>query len=155
MSHSTSIEAPDASAIFEAYYDRNHRYVLSVIRDPAEADDLTQETFLRAYHRYDTLYDAGALSTWLCRIATHICLDRLRQRARRAPLESDADPDDVCRALNCAVEMQIVFERLRTKRRSEGRPEPGLGIGLHTGEAGVGEITYGSSLDKASQACYN
>jgi RNA polymerase sigma-70 factor (ECF subfamily) len=95
MPQTITMEASDASALFETYYDRIYRYVLSLIRDPAEADDLTQETFLRAYRRHDTLHDAGALTTWLYRIATHVCLDRLRQRARRAPLESEAGPGDV------------------------------------------------------------
>ncbi len=95
MQPTLSTNLPDSSAIFETYYDRIYRYTLSMIHDATEADDLTQETFLRAYRELDSLRDAGALVAWLYRIATHVCLDRLRQRARRAPQESKADLDEV------------------------------------------------------------
>ncbi len=74
------------------HYDRLYRYVLSLIHDTAEAEDLTQDTFLRAYQRQDSLRDSQAMLAWVYRIATHVCLDRLRQRTRRDPLESDTDP---------------------------------------------------------------
>lgn len=88
-------EAPEAPAVFEEYYDRLYRYILGLVRDPVEAEDLTQETFLRAFRQRDSLRDAGALAAWLYRIATHVSLDRLRQRTRRAPRESDADLTEV------------------------------------------------------------
>jgi RNA polymerase sigma-70 factor (ECF subfamily) len=88
-------EAPDAPAVFEEYYDRLYRYILGLVRDPVEAEDLTQETFLRAFRQRDSLREAGALAAWLYRIATHVSLDRLRQRTRRAPRESDADLTEV------------------------------------------------------------
>lgn len=88
-------EGPNPPAVFEEYYDRLYRYILSLVRDPAEAEDLTQETFLRAFRQRDSLRDTGALAAWLYRIATHVCLDRLRQRTRRAPRESDADLTEV------------------------------------------------------------
>ncbi len=83
------------SMAFEEYHGRIHRYVQSMIHDSAEADDLTQETFLRAYRQRDSLRDANAVAAWLYKIATNVCLDRLRQSARRASLESDLDLDAV------------------------------------------------------------
>jgi RNA polymerase sigma-70 factor (ECF subfamily) len=84
-----------SASVFEEYYERIYRYVLGMVRDPAQAEDLTQETFLRAFRQRDSLRDAGALTAWLYRIATHVSLDRLRQRTRRAPRESDADLTEV------------------------------------------------------------
>jgi RNA polymerase sigma-70 factor, ECF subfamily len=95
MSETTSVEGLEVQALFADHYDRIRRYILSMVRDPAEADDLTQDAFLRAYSRYSSLRDAGALTTWLYRIATHVCLDRLRQRTRRRPMESGEDPNAV------------------------------------------------------------
>ncbi len=106
-----TLEASDAPEIFKDYHDRIHRYVLSLVRDPAEADDLTQETFLRAYRRRDSLRDAQALMAWLYRIATHACLDRLRQRARRAPLESKADLDEIALAEPDTPSLQQMVEQ--------------------------------------------
>jgi RNA polymerase sigma-70 factor (ECF subfamily) len=76
-----------------------------------EAEDLTQETFLRAVHRRDTLRDEGAQTAWLYRIATHVCLDRLRQYARRGPLESDTDLDQVDVPEPDTPSLQKVIER--------------------------------------------
>lgn len=89
------LEVKNVSVIFEGDYQRIFRYIMSMIRDTAEAEDLTQETFLRAYRRRDSLRDEGAQTTWLYRIATHVCLDRLRQYARRAPKESEIDLDEM------------------------------------------------------------
>ena len=58
------------------------RYIRKMVRDGADTEDLTQETFIRAFRQRDTLRDDAALLSWLYQIATHVCVDRLRQRAR-------------------------------------------------------------------------
>lgn len=60
-----------------------HRYVGSLIRDASEAEDITQETFIRAYRRLSSLRDLKSLSSWLYRIATNLCYDRFRQSKSR------------------------------------------------------------------------
>jgi RNA polymerase sigma-70 factor, ECF subfamily len=49
-----------------------------------EAEDVVQETFLRAWRSYGTFEGRSSLRTWLCRIATNACLNTLEQRGRRA-----------------------------------------------------------------------
>ncbi len=83
-------DANDAGAIFQDYHDRIRRYLLGMVQDSAEAEDLTQETFLRAYARRESLRDPNAVRGWLYRIATHVAFDRLRQRVPQVPLD-DAD----------------------------------------------------------------
>ena len=83
---------PQWNAIDEAY-PRILRYVRGLVRDPSEAEDLTQETFLRAYRARDQVRDPRAYLSWLYRIATHACFDRLRQRTRR-PDTSDLGLED-------------------------------------------------------------
>jgi len=79
----------EAGALFSTYHDRIHRYVLSLVHNPCEAEDVTQDTFLRAYARRDSLRDPNAVRGWLYRIATRVCLDRLRQRAAPVSLEGE------------------------------------------------------------------
>jgi RNA polymerase sigma-70 factor (ECF subfamily) len=69
--------------LFSSYGGRIHAYVLGLVRDPVEADDLTQETFLRALRRLETLRDPARVSSWLYRIATNLVNDRYRARRRR------------------------------------------------------------------------
>ncbi|MEV6448181.1 RNA polymerase subunit sigma-70 [Amycolatopsis sp. NPDC051716] len=50
-----------------------------------DAQDLTQETFLRAWHKRESFQGHAALRTWLYRIATNACLDFLEKRNDRTP----------------------------------------------------------------------
>jgi RNA polymerase sigma-70 factor, ECF subfamily len=101
----------NATILFKGDYQRIFRYIMSMVRDTAEAEDLTQETFLRAYRRRDSLRDESAQTAWLYRIATHVCLDRLRQFARRGPMESDTDLDQVEVAEDNTPSLQKTIER--------------------------------------------
>jgi RNA polymerase sigma-70 factor (ECF subfamily) len=92
------IQADDpnnAGALFETYHARIRRYITRIVRDSAEADDLTQETFMRAHRHQQALRDPLAVRGWLYRIATHVCLDSLRKRgqARGRELAEQATPD--------------------------------------------------------------
>jgi RNA polymerase sigma-70 factor, ECF subfamily len=82
-----------AAEPLEVHRDRIERYIRSMIRDSSEAEDLTQETFLRAHARRESLRDPGAALGWLYRIATRVTLDRFRQKARNAPREYGGDMD--------------------------------------------------------------
>jgi RNA polymerase sigma-70 factor (ECF subfamily) len=93
MTGSATSSHPLASA-FEQYRKPILRYVRSVVHDAAEADDITQETFLRAYRNLATLQDQAKLSPWLYRIATNLCYDRFRQTASRPRPQSLGDVAD-------------------------------------------------------------
>jgi RNA polymerase sigma-70 factor, ECF subfamily len=105
------LDVENASVLFKGDYQRIFRYIMSMVRDTAEAEDLTQETFLRAYRRHDSLRDEGAQTAWLYRIATNVCLDRLRQYSRRAPIESETDLDQVDIADPDTPTLQKTIER--------------------------------------------
>ncbi len=99
MADTMQVDSPvgvvEAPAFFEAHHDQIYRYLQSMVRDPAEAEDLAQESFLRAFRERESLREPGAALGWLYRIATHAALDRLRQRARRAALEADTELDQL------------------------------------------------------------
>lgn len=111
MIQENGLEVENAAVNFKGDYQRIYRYIMSMIRDTAEAEDLTQETFLRALRGRDSLREEGAHTAWLYRIATHVCLDRLRQYARRAPKESDTDLEQVDIAEPDSPSLQQVIEQ--------------------------------------------
>jgi RNA polymerase sigma-70 factor (ECF subfamily) len=60
--------------------------------DPAEADDLTQETYLRAFRSLPQFAGRSSARTWLLSIARRTCADRIRERRRRPVVDRPADP---------------------------------------------------------------
>lgn len=90
-------DADKFSQELSSYRGPIYRYVLSMSRDAAEAEDLTQETFLRAHAKLSTLDDPAKLSPWLYRIATNVCYDRFRQASYRNRPKSldETTPKDV------------------------------------------------------------
>jgi len=58
-----------------------------MVHDPSEADDLTQDVFLQAHRKLGSLRDPNALTSWLYRIATHVCYDRFRKASRQPRLD--------------------------------------------------------------------
>jgi len=87
----TALRAGDPAALaalFEARADQLYRLALSLLRDPAEAEDVVQETFLKALTRLEQFEGRARLDTWLYRVAYNASLDRLRRRAPE-PLPED------------------------------------------------------------------
>src|SRR3989442_10973489 len=60
-----------------------YRVARGVLRNTADAEDVAQETLLRAYRRFDRLRDRTRFRAWLVRIAFRLALDRLRSGKRR------------------------------------------------------------------------
>lgn len=82
--------ARDAAAIrsiLQANNRRLYRIARGILRDDGEAEDVVQETYLRAFTRLDDFRGESSLGTWLARIAMNEALGRLRRR-RTNPLNS-------------------------------------------------------------------
>ncbi|MCH7823616.1 MAG: RNA polymerase sigma factor [Acidobacteria bacterium] len=75
-------------ALFERNYEAIYRVLLSQSGNPAEAEDLVQETFLRAFQSMAAFKSKAKVSTWLTRIALNAFYDvRRRQRTHRQLLK--------------------------------------------------------------------
>jgi RNA polymerase sigma-70 factor, ECF subfamily len=59
------------------------RLALRITGSPIEAQDVYQETFLRAFRKLRSFRCECTFSTWIYRIATNVCLDHLRKRHNR------------------------------------------------------------------------
>jgi RNA polymerase sigma-70 factor, ECF subfamily len=68
---------------------------MRMARNPSDAEDLVQETFLKAYRAYDTFEEGTNLKAWLYRILTNTYINKYRKDARR-PTETDlGDVEDL------------------------------------------------------------
>lgn len=82
----------DPSAFEEIVREHQHRvYNLAyrMLRRHEDAEDVTQEAFLRAFEGMPRFRGEAALGTWICRIAANLCLSWLRSKARRAEVSAD------------------------------------------------------------------
>ena len=62
---------------------------LKMLADEEEAKDVVQETFIRVWQRISDYDPQKSFTTWLYTIASHLCLDRLKQMRRILPLPED------------------------------------------------------------------
>jgi RNA polymerase sigma-70 factor (ECF subfamily) len=75
-----NITAEEFDAIVRRHQRRVHRFLLMLLRDAEEADNLTQECFLRAYQNLGSFRGESSLESWLLRIATNLARDHARSR---------------------------------------------------------------------------
>src|SRR5438876_7849101 len=90
-------QRPRSDRAFERMYRRHvgdvYRYALAVMRNPADAEDVTQTTFLNAYRAYVEKGNRPEKpQNWLIAIAHNVCRQRFRQSARR-PSEVSFEDD--------------------------------------------------------------
>ncbi len=69
--------------IVELYEKKIYNLAYRMMGNHEDANDMTQEAFIRAYQALDTFRGDARFSTWLYRIATNVCLDELRKKSRR------------------------------------------------------------------------
>jgi RNA polymerase sigma factor (sigma-70 family) len=92
-----SIVAGDPSGLAEAY-DRYasvlHAYCCTLLREPADAADVVQDTFVIASSRLAGLRDPERLRAWLFAVARNECLRRLRDKQAMSAFDDAADVTD-------------------------------------------------------------
>ena len=116
---------PRADRSFERLYKKHvgdvYRYSLAMLRNPADAEDVTQTTFLNAYRAFEAGERPRAPQNWLITIAHNVCRQRFRHSQRR-PDEVEWDdtvgtlvPDDDSPSL---ADMQRALAALPFNQRS-------------------------------------
>jgi len=132
-----ALRAGDTSA-FDALFRRWSgpllRFVDRMVRDPAAAEELVQETFLRLYKARERYEPEARFSTWLYTIATRLALNELRRPRQQHPHkstdETDADgaslvlpnegprADDVAHARRMGASVEAALADLPERQRA-------------------------------------
>lgn len=107
--------------IFRIYHARIYNYAYRLVGNAEDAQDLTQESFLKAYRALLRGAQPVNLSAWLYRIASNTCMDLLRRRRliHWQPLENLLAVLNV----NVAGARSPEEEMLRSERRAEQQTE--------------------------------
>lgn len=75
------------------YQRRLMRLLLRIVHDPAEAEDVVQETFIKAYRALRHFRGDSAFYTWLYRIGINTAKNFLATQGRRTPTMTEADTE--------------------------------------------------------------
>ncbi|HBY23604.1 MAG TPA: RNA polymerase, partial [Propionibacteriaceae bacterium] len=88
----------ERTARFEAdalpLLDQLYGAALRMTRNPADAEDVVQETFARAYASFHQFQPGTNLKAWLYRILTNTYINSYRKKQRQPQLSDDADVED-------------------------------------------------------------
>jgi len=77
----------DFQKIYEEYFDKIHRYLIKLI-GYTEAEDLTQDVFLKVQIGLDKFKGDSKISTWSYKVATNTAIDSLRRPSNRRIIRS-------------------------------------------------------------------
>jgi len=145
-------------ALFERYERSIYRYAYHLLGDRDEADDVKQDTFVKAYRALPGFRGECALQTWLLKIAGNLCRDRHKLRARRQEValipeiecdlpssgEHDGDPVRLLERKDLCATVQRVLAGMPEHRRElivlrdlEGLSYPEIAQALNCSVAGV------------------
>jgi RNA polymerase sigma-70 factor (ECF subfamily) len=101
--------------VMRRHNQRLYRVARAILRDDAEAEDVMQDAYVRAYEHLSQFAGAAKFSTWLTRIAVHEALARRHRRNRYEELDhtSEQDPMERFAALTPNPEQQTSNSELR------------------------------------------
>jgi len=92
--------------LMKHYQKRLYWHIRKMVIDHEEADDLVQETLIKAWRGLDKFRDESALYTWLYRIATNVCLTHLANKRKRFFLPINDITPELEKYLQAAVPLE-------------------------------------------------
>jgi RNA polymerase sigma factor (sigma-70 family) len=122
--HEYSVEG-----VYESFHTGLRRFVLTKVSDPAAADDILQDVYLRIHTHIDSLRDCGRLQSWVYQIARNAIIDYYR--GRRPMVSSNSAR---------ARERRRGPVRVRHRMRADGS------AGCH-GQCSARQVPAGADLD--------
>lgn len=74
----------DYEQLYKAYYMQVYSYIITMTKDPTEAEEITQKAFFKAFLSKSKYRGDSSPFTWLCAIAKNIFMDKKRVEKRQA-----------------------------------------------------------------------
>jgi len=102
--------------LYKTYSRRVYSVCLRMTRNPAEAEDMTQQTFLQVFRKIGTFRDESGFSTWLHRVTVNVVLMHLRRRKPAEILFEDLDNESRSEHGASDTSMLSLIDRLNLRR---------------------------------------
>lgn len=117
-------------ALLNRHKDRVFSYILHIVKDREQAEDIFQETFVKAIMtiKQGRYTDSGKFSAWISRIAHNLIIDFYRQEKAENTISTDSDVTDMLNRRDLAeknIEDHLVSEQIQedVRRIIEALPE--------------------------------
>jgi RNA polymerase sigma-70 factor (ECF subfamily) len=86
-------DAQASAQLYEAYFDKIYRYIAMRIRNEMEAEDMTQQVFMKMLQSISSYKSKGVpFSSWIYRIAHNQVIDFFRQQSKKATVDIEGLP---------------------------------------------------------------
>lgn len=99
------------SQVYDRYERQVFRYAYHILGHRDDADDIKQETFVKAYQAISSFRSESSLQTWLLKICGNLCRDKIKSWDRRKVTYDSTLRDDVIGSTNFEDGPQAIVER--------------------------------------------
>ena len=128
---------------FATHRDGVFRFCLQMLRNRDEADDISQDTFVRAVQSFEQFRGDASLKTWLYTIARNLCLTCLHDKHKKKGIEVPSDGSrigKICSEEPCAYRAAASVELLEAFERAMAELDPSLREAFHLRE--IEDLSY-------------
>ena len=114
---------PDFTTFMRAYQDMVFSTAVRLLGNEAQAEDISQEVFLKAYERFDALHDSPSAGGWLKTVTTNLSINHLQRYRKRWRFFSElvkndgGDDDDAALVEFPAADGDVLASLARSERR--------------------------------------
>ncbi len=102
---------------FEKLFRENHdmifKYLIKLTKDISLAEELTSETFYRAYMNYSGLRDKSKANVWLCKIAKNVFYSKISEQKKTQSFDYDKLPNEHDSIENIIIKKELSCEIAR------------------------------------------
>lgn len=103
-------------ALIGKHRQRLIRVAANVLRDPHEAEDVAQESFVKAFREINRLRDDRAFSSYIYKICVRLCMDRLRSKRSEPGISEVSQKSE-----GAGIETRVLVEKLLGKLSADLR----------------------------------
>lgn len=109
----------DFDNLYKQYFHHIYRFVYSLMGHPEEANDITQETFVKLYRQMETGEEIRTPKAWVYRVASNSCYNNLKRKKlfrdimEKENLQTDVSPENIEEDLVKKQEIQLLRNAIR------------------------------------------
>lgn len=104
--------------MYQTYYLQVYSYVMTIVKNPSYAEEITQNTFFKAMTTKNQFQGKSGELTWLCGIAKHLAIDECRKNKKFSELDEttlaeSVDIETAAEDKDTALQIHLILHKLQ------------------------------------------